>query len=1235
MTHTPSTADAAMATPASYTIVTRLPPASFTFQKLPEVCRPFGLNRSPSYQFMQRLRDFPPAIQDLIIVASTSSEDVGLFTRSKIALTSEMPAEKITNIFTTTIVANDSRRAQIPMTEDMNSSTSAIGMALDLSSNVKVPRPLPGEEMDESSGPLPAIMILNNEGVLVAYWFVYADSVRQSTTYPGLTIAGGQQQQTTGLGQPVSAPSMTSFLPAAPASIQSTFGNNSFGTSNSFSAFGSGINKPAMPAFGATSTPVGSGNGAFGATTGLGSQQSPWGIAGNGGPMGGASATFSKPAFGSATAIAAPTTQGAAFGATGGIGNRTSLWGAPSTSTFTASQSVFGQQSGMGAAPSGRMFGPSSTDATPGAGTSGGFASFAKGPGFAASSAAQGTGESVLGKSTPAASFTSAMDVGSSFGGTPVKTAEKSNGPLGVGSRFNLTSSWTKENTSNTDTHKGTDSQFPSLFGSDFREALGDTAARANTPSIEEADMMSDKSDDHSLPTSPDSPTPPATTTPADTPEPPKFTTDPPRIGGFYGTQTQSTVSPAVVQSSTPTQRLAPSSVVSTPTGTEAPSAPSPAQTTKPRPPFLGTPTPASTTPRPKSPTIKSEPVETPSGVNKSIPQAPLPPDSTSKTSYIPGGSSASSSAASKSSTDAPLPPDFLNLSGKKSPNPDDAFDPPLSPHPLPFKTKSAILNDVHNEDHPLPADDDNDLDDEGSGVDVGPETSPLSDHNRSPRMSPESSFGAHSDKSPLGGVFTKVGRPQMQGSKSLFGEVGATAVPHFPPPTKTQLSPRSPSPIRSAVPGDLLRPDAARSISARAIPPRAGINRKATLGRPIQSNVPTNPSITAEERHKEELARIAKQRAEKQAEEEQDLSDREDEKVREELATEVEPVRTLEPFIAHQDYIGNIDKPGVPGQIEKVYRDINSMIDTLGLNARSLEAFTKGHSEMNKDGGRGREDLESDTDWVLIEIADLTAVENSVESDLEQGKLCDIQAKIESSRELQKDLAKIRIRNTDIKRMVDARSDPDKIEALRAAPLSAEQSALRHDLRKDYTNFHRLLTEAEEGISMLRAKLASAKGGTKEWTGPKVPTVEAVERTITKMTGMVEKKSGDIDLLELQMRKLDVIGKITSREGSPFAIPPSSSKKSQSHMRTPASSSTINGDGPFFTLKSRRSTLRDSMASSTGGMTGTAKNKMARVTDEDVKRYGEKAKRRKDINRLLKEALIKRGVRVRGLDNP
>ena len=1297
MAHTSSAADVGMASPTIFTLVTRQMPATFTYQKLPEVCGPFGLNRSPSCQFMQRLKDFPPSMQDIIIVASTSSEDVGLFTRSKTPLTSNVPADSITNVFTTTSMATDSRRAQIPMTEDMSSNTSVIGMAMDFSSKTKVTRPLPAEEMDESSTPLPALMILNNEGVLMSWWVVYADSIRQGTAYPGLIVNVGtpqSQPQLISQAQPIA----NTIQQAAPAFGQSNFGQNGF-HENASNMFGGSLSKPAAPAFGNAG--------------GLGSQSSPWGTLGASTQPGGATA-FGKPSFGNATPFGS-TAPGAAFGASGGLGNRASPWGTSSIATPTAPSAVFGQAGGLGAGPafgattSGGVFGAPSSNPNAGVGNVGsGFASFAQGSGFASASAAHGSGESVFGKSTPAASFGSVMDIGSSFGGPSNKSGDKPNGLFGSGDGFVLKSAWKNDAATKEDSNKPGGSESTSLFDGSFGKALGETAAGPGTPQIKESDMMSDHSDDNGRPSSPNAAPPRETTTPADTPASVKFFSNSPATGSLFGTQSQNKATPAATKSVIPaTNTTSPNSFAAAVAasdpfasaavkgglfGTKHQDTETPATPRGSTPPIstFGMPNPAIVATTPKSPKIKLEPVDTPFGISKSLPQAPLPPNPTSKTSYTPSNSSPSSTAASKASgEDAPLPPDFIVPKNKKpaaplddlplppdfshstskpsaaadaddeeiAPPPDDlplspefshstsepkaaadADDEEVAPPPddLPLSPEFSHLTsgpsaaaDADVEEIDLPSKEDDSLGEEDSGVDVAQDISPKSDTDQSLKVTPESSFGVQVDKSPIGGLFTKITRPQPHTAHPLFGEIGKPSATFFPPPTQSHSSPRSPSPIRSVIPRNMLRPDVSRSVSAPGIPPQGDLNRKATLGRPMRKKPLQQTSILGEEDSMEKLDRLKKQRAQQQAEEEQDLSDREDEKVREELETEVEPTTTLEPFIAHQDYVGNINKSGVSGQIERVYRDINSMVDTLGLNARSLQAFTKGHSELNQDGGRTREDLESDSDWCLIEIADLAAVENSIESDLDSGRLHDVQDKIADCRSLQKELAKTRSKNSDIKRIVDTIGDAEHAEALRAAPLSAEQSALRNDLRKDLTDFQKLLAEAEENVSILRAKLVSHDIGKKKGLGQKVPTVEAVERTITKMTGMVEKKSGDIDLLETQMRKLNVIGRnATSREGSPFATPPTSTKKNQALARTPASASSVNSNAAFFTPRSGFG------GSTIGGANGSPRRRMSQVTAEDVDKYGSKARSRKETNGLLKEALRNREFRIRSLND-
>jgi len=1221
MVHTPSSFDPGSIPASSFHLVTREPPSSFLYQKIQDPCPPFGLNRSPPFHFIQRLKDFPPNIQDILVVASTASVDIGLLSRSRSPLTSDLPAEKTTNVFTTTGMANDSRRAQMPMNEEVMD-TSPIGVALDLSSKEKVKRPLVGEEIDESPTPLPALMVLNNEGILASWWIVYSESVRQGTAYPGLAAVGsGQPQQQSQQNSPFGGTTQQQ----QPAFGQSTFGNTTSPTNNLGGAFG----KPLTPAFGTTSAPFG-----------MAQSQSPWGTStapGSGvAPTGGAA--FVKPAFGFATPLGGAA-QGNTFGATGGLGSRPSPWGGATSSTATTAGSTFGQPGGLGMR-TGSAFGGNNgasafggnTAAQAPTSTSGGFGSYAKAGGFA-SAASQGSGESLFGKANDNSSFNSGMDTDTSFGGTPRKPDQPA-GLLGTGGTggFTLGSTFKGDGTAKDDDPEPKNTAGGSFFGTGFGNSLEEAPKTPGAPEAGEADMEEGSNNNGATrPTQPANPDP-QSTTPVTTPEQAKSSfpsTAPPATGGLFGTQAQSTTTPASVQNSEPAATESPDEVKD--------------QDKRPNPPSE-----SSTSPR-----IKPEPEDEerglPSGVDKNLPEAPLPPDPTSKTSYAPGDSSASSTSASKDAhDDAPLPPDFI-----------------------PSKDITRATTEAEPEHPALSSDDDDDdLDDEGSGEDVAQDLSPNTDTNQSFKITPESSFGGALDRSPVGGLFSNVQRqaPQ-QNAKPLFGEVGCKSAPIFPPPTKVQESPRSPSPVRLSIPAEIPRPENARSVSAPGIQTRWLKNRKASTvtftpttastqpdvlgdGTRKASTVISAPSTAWSQPEEEGFNRQAALRARELAEEEQDLSDREDEKVREELDSEVEATTTLAPFLAHQDYVGNINKPGIPGQIEKVYRDINSMVDTLGLNARSLSAFVKGHEEMYKDGGRTRADLEDASDWVLIETEDLGILSDRLATQLAESRIHDVQALLDGCRDLQKHLVRLRAKHDNLQRTVAARTQPEAVDARRAAPLAPEQAALQHDLRKDFTHLLKLLADAEEGLSLLKAKLASQQphgdkaGKQKQKPKHAVPTVEAVLKTVMTMTAMAEKKSGDVDALETQIRKLSLASTATasvnghgngnangvggsSGESSPFATPPppsssSSFSRSRAMPRTPASG----GSSVFFTPGTG-----GSLRSWVLGSRGTPRKKMDAVTEEDVRVYREKMGRRKEVCGKLREVLSGKR-RVRGVDD-
>ena len=1217
--------------PASiFHVATRTSPSNFTFQKLPEPVGPWGMNRSPPHHFLLRLREFPPNLQDLIIASSTTSADIGMFTRSRVPLAKDKPADKTTGVFTMTEMMDDSRRAALPMSATLLD-TSPIGFALDLSSKEKVGKPIPSDdEVDESATPLPSLMVLNNEGVLASWWIVYSESIRQKTIYPGLVSAEDTSQ-------PQSSPAPAQ--PSAPA-----FGAPSTST----------------PAFGARPTTAFGASGAFGAPSGLGQRTSVWGTpststssAATSAPAFGFDAkpatsapapAFGAPAFGSkpATSVTTPAFAAPAFGSTSmpAFGssalpgnNRPSPWGSTASTT---QGSAFGQLSGLGKPTP--VFGSGAASAgTTSAPTSGGFASFASKGGFTAATASTPTSTgSIFSVSKPTPSVfgapstgsVSAMDTGSPFGGSANKTEGKPISLLGS-SPFNLGSTFKADRSTKDGGPEPSSDNKNSFFGGNFGSAL-DNAAKApsaETPLSKETDMESMEE-----PAKPLEPVKPVSTTPASTPAPVKsLFTSAQASGGLFGSPGAAPSSPASKPAISTGFSFGKRTTDAPKTGGFSFLNPSTTSASKPLTPATQPPTINQTPPSPK---VKEEPTF-PGGDRISEP--PLPPDPMSKTSYAAGDTSVSSVEA-----DAPLPPDFIPKTAPK------AIEKPVPSPPTPAanaSTSTPIPADMISPgDVPRGPEDDGDesgfesegdeegevdesegISEEGSGEDITKDLSPTSEINETPGFTPQTSFKGLGKGSPGTGLFTKISKPgQTNPPRSLFGEIG-TSAPILPPP-KVQASPRSPSPIRSALPGRMLRPDSLRSVSAPGVASQL-LGRKPPVPSQSTFNL-TQQQQKAEEQRREEI------RARKEQEEKQALVDDEDERTQDFLASDLKATRTLDEFIAHTEYSGPPSKDSITAQVETVYRDINSMIDTLGINARALKCFVKGHTEQYKEEGRNREDLQNDDDWCLVEIENLTnVVENQLGRELAAGRIQDVADKLETCNDLQKDLIRLRAKLEEVKRLRAAHSDPNQPDKVRAQPLSAEQAAQQHDLRRDFTKFQKLLSEAEEGLTVLKAKIVSQATSNGQSNGSARPTVEAVMRTITKMTSMAEKRSGDIDVLEGHMRRLRVSTAASprSREGSPFATP----QTNRASLRNPGTSSTY---GLFYTPESNRDTSRfhNSLMSSTSSRTESSppRKKLSGYTAEEKAQIREKFARKKDVTNRLKEALKKSGTNVKLMDD-
>ncbi|KAM7209026.1 hypothetical protein V8F20_000635 [Naviculisporaceae sp. PSN 640] len=1246
--------------PAVYHIITRQPAGdapSYTYQKITDPVEPFTTDKVPHHTIL-RLKDFPPNLQDLLLVSSTATESIGLLTRSKTALASDKP---VTGVFTTTELADDSKRAQLPMSDSMED-TFPIGVALDFSSKSKVYKPIPTDEIDESPGPLPGLWVLSNEGVLSSWWVVYNESIRTGTICPEITATDAPAQTTQPTSSTNALPSALSGAPA-PAFAQPS-------ASSAAPAFGA-------PAFGTPSFGTPAAAPAFG-------QSSAFGMAAKASPWGGGSATTAGPAFGQSS-FGTPGTPGKVFGSAA-----TSSPGKVFGSAAASSPASSGGFAGF-AKPGESAF---SKFASP---TSGGFSAFATAGGSPFGSAgATSSSTSVFGSGAkPGGAFASnapevSMDADTAF----PPPAKKSEGTSAFGStKFVLGSTW-KADPSQSEDKTGETGKDKSLFGSGFGLSLKDAADQPAT-NVKDEDMDAptpapvEKSQSLFGSAPPAQPSslfgaPPSTEAKSSifgsTPKPEQKSSifgtapKPEKASSVFssGSESQGTTTSLFSNITSKTQEK-PKSVFAestTPTATPAVSkfgsnlfggTTSASGTSG----LFGSSTSASGTSglfgsstsfgKPSifgTPKVKTE--EEDKENLKDIPEAPLPPDTTSKTTFPFAFSDSSSSGSSYSpytalqtptkASDAPLPPDFLSKTpAVKTETSPSVAESPADATPLPTKSTAGKGKSIAPNDMPLPPDflakpaketplklppapssredeeftgddEEDEVDDgtevasEGSGVDVAKDLSPTTGFpSQTPGFTPQSSFGGMA-----GSTFSHISRSEAEGRPSLFGEI-RNAPSLFPKPGPH--SPRSPSPIRSAIRPSMLR-DSSRSVSAPGLASQfLGKSQQAHQGSKLGHSMrppPVDPNVEAQRR----LA--AKREAEEKL-----LVDPEDEGIQQILHSEIEPTLHMNEFLAVDQKLeidASAGREDVPVHCEALWRDINRMIDRLGLNSRSLQSFILGHSQYHE-AGRRKEDLENADDWVLIEAEDLGDVlDNELARELEDGRLKDIEETEATIQALSRELAKLRAKQEDLNRLRAAQLDPDQVAISKSMPLTAEQSAQQNELRRAFLNFSNLLAEAEEALTMLKTKLAAAGGPSGKTP---VPTVEAIIRTINKMTSMAEKRSGDIDVLENQMRRLrfSSVGlnggsPARSREGSPFV-----GGGPAGLLTTPSKRASL--------MSPERNSLTSSVASYRGSVLGSPRKKLSMFTDEEKNAVRAKADKRKAMLGLLTKSLEKAGPNV------
>ncbi|KAK1067144.1 hypothetical protein LTR74_006686 [Friedmanniomyces endolithicus] len=1257
LVHTPTTAPSGdgmtddMPSDSIFHLARRENPKSndWTFQTIidPAPGMPMG-GRAPAHHFIQRLKDWPPNLDELLLSISTSSTDVGMLTKASASLNSQTPV--IGTLATTN--PPDTHRAGMPLSEaDGISDTSPIGMAIDMSSNALIQKPIPTDsEVAESPVPLPALYILNNEGILRIWYIVYNASIRAKLPFPDLIAAGGPRSLEQKKDTPATAPpSSSSTGPASP--------------------FGASMPPPPKqvtppqpsnpPTFGAPSTP------AFGGSTGLGTKASPWGApptATSGGSVGAAASPLTKasPAFGSSTPLAGAS----GFGQVGGIGQKASPWGAPAP---TQQQ----QGSAFGGNVSSQPFGGNEGTQSP-------FAKF-------------GAGEQKGGNG--ASSLFGAGQAGSTFGS--VGAAAQQKGPsaspfAAFGQPQTATTGVSGQPSFGSTATMGTESSFgagstlsgPSLFGTPSQNGSM-SFGRPSAPTSREETMMGEEEAGAAAKPATEGmkavaglfgngfklgSTFKADGSARDDLPKPKGTTGFDFLGGGFKNALDEAGMTGGKQPVTPVKKEpgteAEPRLQDIPAASEATVSTTPASapakrdddplTYKPKR-FAGDVPPVEPSP-PDDEEAETKVNEKVKQEDEEAPLAGSPP--------IDLGNEKFSEAAGSEDGQVPAGPEDEDDSWSEEEGEDDG-------------------EGAERDEDDQSADDEDDEEEESDHEVTDPKglsafearlhpASPKRAQHQQPQQQEEeveSTTPATERKPGPLPSFTPAGLPKHN--------------VNFAPPV--QESPRSPSPVR-AVTGPMQQKPSFGAFSKPSLVQHPSQTKPSlvqhpsqtssasTLGKPSKAaqNTPQRivvaPSKPATERSASGLSP-----AEPPPPADGELEDEEDARVRNLLESQPEPTLEVPSFLAHQDYVGLSAKEGLGGQIERVFRDVNSMVDTLGLNGHALKGFVDGQQELREvDGGRDVEGLEDERGWTLDEGSELARLmEVDIGARLDVGRLDDVAGMLGDVQGEEEEVARLKARALELKRRVKAHSDPEHVASQKAAPLSTEAQAQQSELRQSVQRAQKLLGQVEEAMSLLRAELASAATANSRASsaigGDGVPTLEAVTNTILKMTAMIERKSGDIDVLESHIRHLpggiaalpklsedyedQLVAGLTgskllgasSPRGTP--VPSSSRRRMLADGDAPGMSGMLGGSRfrstppPFSSspaLRNGKISLFSPEASRLGrsSVSGTpTRRKMVDVTEAEVKEYCEKAGRRRAVLGALRKGVEGANVRVVGVE--
>ncbi|KAK8846598.1 hypothetical protein IAR55_005684 [Kwoniella newhampshirensis] len=326
---------------------------AFTYSKFYDPLNTMGLpDRSGTYRHFAELRSWGEKTKHLAFVLSGMASEIGIL-HGNATPDKEAPKWEV-------LIPEETARGILPAAKPgVRDDTSALGLALDLTSTKVIRQGIVGGVEQPDLPPAPRLLAYSQEGVIISFDVHYPEA----GSYPGmmtpLDLAGAATQPAeeamevgTGANTPVitSTPAPSAFS-SAPNAIGSTaFGSTAFGKTTPAkptSAFGSpGFGQTSAPVFGSTSKPSGFGASAFGQhTTPAATTPSSRSAAFSGFGQSSAPAGFGQSAFGQSAkpaAFGSSSSPASAFGQTAPAATP-SAFGSAAISGSSFGQSAFGQ----------------------------------------------------------------------------------------------------------------------------------------------------------------------------------------------------------------------------------------------------------------------------------------------------------------------------------------------------------------------------------------------------------------------------------------------------------------------------------------------------------------------------------------------------------------------------------------------------------------------------------------------------------------------------------------------------------------------------------------------------------------------------------------------------------------------------------------------------------------------------------------------------------------------------